>query len=151
MISAFTLSLVAVILAEMGDKTQLMTISLAAEEAVKIGGTGWLAKVQQIAPVWMGTTCGMMVADTIGIIVGIVLHKKIPEKLVKWIAASCFAIFGLLGMHESLDSVLSQSVTIHHIFLIMGMILLPLLMWLIAKVTKIEPQEFECEKIQSLS
>ncbi len=82
----------------MGDKTQIMTIALAAEEAVKIGGIGWITKVKQIVPVWMGTTCGMMIADAFGIVVGIVLHKHIPEKLVKWIAAGCFAGFGLIGL-----------------------------------------------------
>ena len=86
----------------MGDKTQLMTIALAADQAVKIGGTGWIAKVHQIFPVWMGSTCGMLIADAFGILVGIVFHKHIPEKAVKWIAASCFAGFGLVGLYEAL-------------------------------------------------
>ena len=109
-----------IFLAEMGDKTQLMTVALAAEEAVKIGGIGWIAKAKQIVPVWMGTTCGMMIADAFGIVVGIVLHKHIPEKLVKWVAAGCFAGFGLVGLHEALDQLLAQDVTTHHLFLIAG-------------------------------
>jgi small basic protein len=56
----------------------------------------------------------MMIADAFGIVVGIVLHKHIPEKLVKWIAAACFAGFGLIGLHEALDQILSPNVTIHH-------------------------------------
>lgn len=104
--SPFWTVAIAFFFAEMGDKTQLMTIALAADEAVKMGGTGWLAKTMQIVPVWMGTTCGMMIADAFGIVVGIVLHKHIPEKAVKWIAASCFAAFGLLGLHDALDQLM---------------------------------------------
>jgi putative Ca2+/H+ antiporter (TMEM165/GDT1 family) len=76
-------------LAEMGDKTQLATVALAAE-------------FQTVMPVWMGTTTGMMIADAIGIIVGIVLHKKIPGKQVKWFAAFVFIAFGIWGLYESL-------------------------------------------------
>jgi putative Ca2+/H+ antiporter (TMEM165/GDT1 family) len=133
--SPFWTVAIAFFIAEMGDKTQLMTISLAAEEAIKIGGTGWLAKVQQIVPVWMGTTCGMMIADTFGIIVGIVLHKHIPGKLVRWIAAGCFAGFGLIGLHEALDQLLSHDVTLHHLFLIISVFLLIIIMWLISRLT----------------
>ena len=134
--SPFWTVAIAFFIAEMGDKTQLMTIALAAEEAAKIGGIGWIAKVKQIVPVWMGTTCGMMIADAFGIVVGMVLHKHIPEKLVKWIAACCFAGFGLLGLHEALDQLLSQDVTLHHSFLIASIFVLPAVMWLIAWLTK---------------
>lgn len=127
---------IAFFIAEMGDKTQLMTIALSAEEAVKIAGTGWITKARQIIPVWMGTTCGMMIADAIGIVIGIVLHKHIPEKLVKWVAALCFAGFGLLGLHETLDELLSQKITVHHYWLFAGIFLLPVIMWLIARLTR---------------
>ncbi|MDA8423231.1 MAG: TMEM165/GDT1 family protein [Nitrospiraceae bacterium] len=76
-------------LAEMGDKTQLATVALAAE-------------FNTIVPVWLGTTTGMMIADAVGILVGIVLHKKIPEKQIKWIAALIFIGFGLWGLYNSL-------------------------------------------------
>jgi len=134
--SPFWTVAIAFFIAEMGDKTQLMTIALAAEEAVKIGGIGWIAKAKQIVPVWMGTTSGMMIADVFGIIVGIVLHKHIPEKLVKWIAAGCFAGFGLIGLHEALDQLLSQDVASHHLFLIAGIFVLPVAMWLISWLTE---------------
>jgi Ca2+/H+ antiporter, TMEM165/GDT1 family len=123
-------------IAEMGDKTQLMTIALAAEEAVKIAGSGMVCKAQQIVPVWMGTTCGMLIADAFGILVGIVLHKHIPEKLVKWIAACCFAGFGFIGLHEALDQLLSSDVNVHHLFLIAGIFVLPLAMWLVSRLTE---------------
>ncbi|MBI5441148.1 MAG: TMEM165/GDT1 family protein [Deltaproteobacteria bacterium] len=80
---------VAFFLAEMGDKTQLATVALA-------------ARYQAVLPVWLGTTSGMMVADALGIVVGIVLGKRIPERAVKWFAATVFILFGLLGVAEFL-------------------------------------------------
>ena len=74
-------------LAEMGDKTQLATVALAAE-------------FHTVMPVWMGTTTGMLIADAVGIIAGIVLHKKIPEKQIKWFAALVFIGFGLWGLYD---------------------------------------------------
>jgi putative Ca2+/H+ antiporter (TMEM165/GDT1 family) len=79
---------IAFFLAEMGDKTQLATVALAAE-------------YRTIVPVWFGTTTGMVLADAVGIIVGIVLHKKIPEKQVKWFAALVFIASGLWGLYEA--------------------------------------------------
>jgi Ca2+/H+ antiporter, TMEM165/GDT1 family len=134
--SPFWTVAIAFFIAEMGDKTQLMTVALAANEAVRIGGTGLIAKVSQVVPVWMGTTCGMLIADAFGIVVGIVLHKHIPEKTVKWIAALSFAGFGLLGMHDSLDEILPRNMTVHHFYLIAGIFAIPLFMWLIAAMTK---------------
>lgn len=40
-----------------------------------------------------------MIADALGIIVGIVMGKKIPERVVKWFAALVFIIFGVLGIY----------------------------------------------------
>ncbi len=78
-------------IAEMGDKTQLATVALAAE-------------FNTVIPVWIGTTGGMIVADAVGIILGMVLHKKIPEKQIKWFAAIVFIAFGVWGLYESLRS-----------------------------------------------
>jgi putative Ca2+/H+ antiporter (TMEM165/GDT1 family) len=123
---------IAFFIAEMGDKTQLMTMTLAADQATKVVATGLIGKAQEIIPVWMGTTVGMIIADAIGIGVGIVLHKHIPTHFVKWIAALTFAAFGLLGMHESLDGVLPEGFTGHHVYLIAGTPVLLLLMVLTA-------------------
>jgi len=81
---------IAFFLAEMGDKTQLATISLA-------------VKYQNMINVLMGTTLGMVVADAIGIIGGIVMRKHIPEKTIKWISASVFVLFGLSGVYKVLS------------------------------------------------
>jgi len=85
--SPFWTVAIAFFIAEMGDKTQLATIALA-------------AKFQTVVPVWLGTTAGMMVADGIGILFGIVLGKKIPERTMKWFAAVLFIVFGLFGLYE---------------------------------------------------
>jgi putative Ca2+/H+ antiporter (TMEM165/GDT1 family) len=86
--SPFWTVAIAFFIAEMGDKTQLATVALAAE-------------FNTIIPVWIGTTTGMLIADAIGIIAGIVLHKNIPEKKIKWFAALVFIAFGLWGLYEA--------------------------------------------------
>ena len=77
--------------AEMGDKTQLATISLA-------------VKYQNMLNVLMGTTLGMVIADAIGIIVGVVLRKHIPERVIKWISAGIFIVFGFIGTFDILSA-----------------------------------------------
>ena len=84
--SPFWTVAVAFFLAEMGDKTQLATVALAAE-------------YKSILGVWLGTTTGMLIADAIGIGVGIVMGKKIPERFIKWVAALIFIFFGLSGLY----------------------------------------------------
>ena len=87
--SPFWTVAVAFFLAEMGDKTQLATVALAAE-------------FNSIIPVWLGTTAAMVIADAIGIGVGIVLGKRIPEKTIRWVAAFIFIAFGVFGLYASL-------------------------------------------------
>ncbi|MEI6970288.1 MAG: TMEM165/GDT1 family protein [bacterium] len=126
---------IAFFIAEMGDKTQLMTIALAADEAVKVQGAGWLVKVREIVPVWFGTTSGMIIADTFGIVVGIVLHKHIPERLVKWVAAISFAGFGMIGLHGALDELLAVGASVHHVVLMTGIPLVLAAMWFVSRCT----------------
>ena len=87
--SPFWTVAIAFFFAEMGDKTQLATMVLAAE-------------FNTIIPVWLGTTAGMVVADAIGIGVGIVMGKRIPERVIKWVASGVFIAFGIFGLYESL-------------------------------------------------
>lgn len=88
--SPFWTVAVAFFFAEMGDKTQLATMALA-------------TKYRCIVQIWLGTTSGMIVADAIGIIIGVVLGKKIPEKAVKWFAASMFILFGIIGLYGTIS------------------------------------------------
>ncbi len=57
---------------------------------------------QNAISVLMGTTLGMIVADAVGIIIGVVLCKRIPQRTIKWFSASIFIIFGLVGVYEIL-------------------------------------------------
>ncbi len=104
--SPFWTVAVAFFLAEMGDKTQLATVALAAE-------------YQSIFAVWLGTTTGMLIADAIGIGVGIVLGKKIPERAIKWTAAFIFIFFGLSGLYELLPGLY-----LYPIFIVCGIAVL---------------------------
>jgi putative Ca2+/H+ antiporter (TMEM165/GDT1 family) len=81
---------IAFFLAEMGDKTQLATISLAVE-------------YRNMLNVLMGTTLGMVVADAIGIGIGVVMRKHLPEKSIKWVSACIFILFGLSGVYRVLS------------------------------------------------
>lgn len=73
---------VAFFLAELGDKTMLATITLATQE-------DWFGT-------WIGSTLGMVAADALAIGVGALLGKRLPEKAIKYGAATAFAIFGVL-------------------------------------------------------
>jgi putative Ca2+/H+ antiporter (TMEM165/GDT1 family) len=104
--SPFWTVAIAFFIAEMGDKTQLATVALA-------------AKYQSVLPVLVGTTAGMLIADAIGIGIGIVMGKKIPERAVKWIAALIFIGFGLWGLYEYLpEDVLTAPVIVAGIAII---------------------------------
>jgi Ca2+/H+ antiporter, TMEM165/GDT1 family len=78
----FGATLITFFLAEMGDKTQLATIALAAHY-----GTPVLVVI--------GTTLGMLIADVPAVFVGDKLADKIPMKLVHSIAAGVFAVLGI--------------------------------------------------------
>lgn len=113
--SPFWTVAIAFFMAEMGDKTQLATIALA-------------AKFNTILPVWLGTTSGMMVADGLGIIVGVVLGQRIPERVVKWVAALIFIAFGIIGLYQFLPPHL---LTLPNI--IASLAVLVLLMYIVAR------------------
>lgn len=98
-ISPFWTVTIAFFIAEMGDKTQLASIALA-------------AKYHSLWWVLMGTTLGMMVSNIIGIMVGVVFGKKIPERIVKVFSASIFILFGYLGMFSYIDDTTSKIIII---------------------------------------
>ena len=79
----FATTLVTFFLAEMGDKTQLATIALA-------------AKYASLSMVVLGTTLGMMAANVPPVLLGERLTKIIPLSKMRFVAAALFAIFGVL-------------------------------------------------------
>jgi Ca2+/H+ antiporter, TMEM165/GDT1 family len=107
---------IAFFLAELGDKTQIMTITIAADPAAvlrTLGAAGpaiagalrslglsaeGLTFTQTFWGVWLGSTVGMMIADGLAIIVGSVLGKKLPERLITRISGGVFIVFGVASL-----------------------------------------------------
>ena len=84
---AFFVVMSAFVLAELGDKTMLATITLAADN-------DWVG-------VWIGSTLGMVAADGLAIIVGAVAGKHLPERLIQISAAALFLLFGAYMLLEN--------------------------------------------------
>ena len=85
---AFVITTIAFFLAEMGDKTQLATVALA-------------ARFQAPLMVILGTTAGMLVADVPAVWLGGKLAQRVPMKALRITAALLFLGFGfvtLLGL-----------------------------------------------------
>ena len=81
----FGATLIAFFLAEMGDKTQIATVALA-------------AKYASFYAVVLGTTFGMMIANVPAVLVGDKVAGKLPLKLIHGIAAGIFAVLGVLAI-----------------------------------------------------
>ena len=81
----FGTTLIAFFIAEMGDKTQIATVALA-------------ARFQDLFAVVAGTTVGMLLADVPAVFIGDRLAKSIPMKLVHGVAAAIFAALGGLTL-----------------------------------------------------
>jgi Ca2+/H+ antiporter, TMEM165/GDT1 family len=84
---AFFVVFSAFLLAELGDKTMLATITLAADH-------DWVG-------VWIGSTLGMVVADGLAIVVGAVAGKHLPERAIQLGAAALFLLFGVYMLLEN--------------------------------------------------
>ncbi|MGE5604624.1 MAG: TMEM165/GDT1 family protein [Bacteroidota bacterium] len=85
-VSPFCLIFVTFFLAELGDKTMLSTVTLAATHPV--------------IPVWIGSTVGMVLSDGLAILVGEILGAKLPERMIKIGAAVIFFGFGVLSVFQ---------------------------------------------------
>ena len=72
-------------IAEIGDKTQIATIVLA-------------ARYQSLVAVVLGTTLGMMIANVPVVIAGGAASRRIPLALVRTIAALLFAALGVAAL-----------------------------------------------------
>lgn len=81
----FMATLIAFFLVEIGDKTQIATIALA-------------ARFENLVLVTAGTTLGMMLANVPGVLLGGIAAGKLPLGLIRGVAAAIFAILGLLAL-----------------------------------------------------
>lgn len=84
-LGVFSATLIAFFLAEMGDKTQIATIALAAH-------------YKQPLLVITGTTLGMLLADVPAVFIGTHFAKKIPMKWIHFYTAALFIILGILTL-----------------------------------------------------
>jgi putative Ca2+/H+ antiporter (TMEM165/GDT1 family) len=81
----FLTTLIAFFLVEMGDKTQLATIALA-------------ARYDSLAAVVLGTTTGLMIANIPAVLIGEALASRVNMKIMRWVAAGLFVVLGLLAL-----------------------------------------------------
>ncbi len=81
----FGTTVVAFFLAEMGDKTQVATVALA-------------ARYTEVVQVVLGTTFGMMLANVPAVFLGEGIARRVSMRLVHGIAAAIFALLGVLTL-----------------------------------------------------
>jgi len=84
-LGAFLATVVAFFLVEIGDKTQIATVALA-------------ARFQNVLIVTAGTTVGMLLANVPGVLFGDVLTKRIPLRWVRLGAAASFVLLGVAAL-----------------------------------------------------
>ncbi|MGK2881389.1 MAG: TMEM165/GDT1 family protein [Mycobacterium sp.] len=104
---AFFVVTSAFFLAELGDKTMLATITLAADN-------DWLG-------VWIGSTLGMVAADGLAIIVGAVAGKHLPERVIQLTAAALFLLFGAYMLLENIFPTASVVLTAGYAIVIVAL------------------------------
>lgn len=84
-LGVFGTTVVAFFLAEMGDKTQIATVALA-------------ARYDAFVAVVAGTTLGMMLANVPAVYLGDQIAKKVSMTLVHGVSALIFAVLGVLTL-----------------------------------------------------
>ena len=82
---AFAVTTVMFFIAEIGDKTQIATVVLA-------------ARFDNLVAVVAGTTLGMLVADVPAVLIGNAAAHRLPLRLVRYAAATLFAVLGIVAM-----------------------------------------------------
>jgi Ca2+/H+ antiporter, TMEM165/GDT1 family len=86
---AFLTTLVCFFLVEIGDKTQIATVALA-------------ARFHGIIPVAMGTTAGMLLADIPAVFLAERATKIVPLKIIRWCTAALFIGLGVWAILDIL-------------------------------------------------
>ncbi|HMV66760.1 MAG TPA: TMEM165/GDT1 family protein [Myxococcota bacterium] len=82
---AFATTAVLFFFAEMGDKTQLATVALAARHP-------------DVIAVTTGTTAGMMISDGLAVFVGDRMGERLDPVLLRRVAAGLFAVLGVVTL-----------------------------------------------------
>ena len=84
----FGTTVLAFFLAEMGDKTQIATVALA-------------ARYHDLMSVVAGTTLGMLLADVPAVLLGKTIAMKVSMRLVHMVAALIFALLGVMALTDT--------------------------------------------------
>ena len=82
-------------IAEFGDKTQLAALTVSAEQS----GDGFTNMLW----IWLGACIGLYLADMLGLLVGIFVGKKLPEKLFAWLSFLLFTVFGVIKLFSGVE------------------------------------------------
>ena len=82
-LKVFATVFVAIVIAELGDKTQLATMFFAADEEV----SRWT--------VFLAASCALIVATAIGVLAGSLLSEVINERYINYIAGVGFIVIGV--------------------------------------------------------
>ncbi len=84
---AFGIVTVSFFVSELGDKTQLATISLAGQ--------------RDPAGVWLGSTFGMVAADALAIVAGKMLGTRLPQRTIGFVAAALFVVIRAVTLWQA--------------------------------------------------
>ncbi|MBO5416380.1 MAG: TMEM165/GDT1 family protein [Clostridia bacterium] len=88
-------------LAELGDKTQLTALTLAADSSTD----GF--SLTRAAAVFAGATLALFAADILGLLVGFFLGKALPASTFSWISFGIFSVFGVLKLLRGFEEIFS--------------------------------------------
>lgn len=104
--------------AELGDKTQLVTLGLSAKQGLPV-------------ITWLGASTGLIGAQALGIFMSSFIAKRVPPKALQLGAAAIFFVFGTLSLYQNLPAGLVTPLSI------LGYaIILSLLAYLMVRTTK---------------
>ncbi len=93
----------AFVLSEFGDKTQLTTLFIASDPQAALGALSFLGMSfngealspdDMLLPVWLGSIAGLLAVNLLALAVGRTMGKRLPVRLVSWIAGALFLAIG---------------------------------------------------------
>ncbi|HHV95271.1 MAG TPA: TMEM165/GDT1 family protein, partial [Clostridiaceae bacterium] len=112
--------MIAFFIAELGDKTQLSTIAFS------------IKYPDYYMAVFLGSFTGMVIANALGVVIGVILCKHIPEGTIKIISAITFIAFGFIELyHIMIDMLFINVKIVIGILLLAAIIIISLLVYIV--------------------
>jgi len=96
-------------IAELGDKTQLVTLGIAAQQGQPI-------------ITWLGASLGLIAAQAVGIFLSSFIAKHIPPRMMQIGAAAIFLIFGTISLYQNLPAHLLTPLSVLGYLLTLGLV-----------------------------